>query len=624
MWFSVFNRRQFLKGVLATAGMGLLSNISLAQNPVGEKLHGLSAFGNLKYPADFPRFDDASTSAPKGGTFAFMPSNWAFNQNIQTFNTLNTFVLKGDAPPRMELCYDSLMTGSPDEPDSLYCALAASVEISADRNRYVFVLRPQARFHDGSRVTAADVAFSYNILREQGHPALTQALRDVTQANALSDDTFELVFNGEQSDRAILSSVGLPILSAAYHAENPIDASTLTPPLSSGPWRVKRLEAGKYIEYERVLDYWAKDLPFAVGFNHFDVLRIEFFRDRVAPFEAFKKGDIFWREEFTSKTWATEYNFPAVEDGRVIKREFSSELVPTMQGWAINSRRAKFSDPRTREAIGLCFDFEWTNKNQFYGAYQRSASVFETSEFKAAGLPAADEIALLEPYRDQLPEEVFAEAVLPYVSDGSGSDRRALRRATVLLKEAGWTRQDGRLVNGDGEPLSIEFLIRSPTFERVLGNFVENLKKIGADPSIRLVDPSQFQARLDEYDFDVVGIAARFGASPTAESLRFFFHSESADINGTRNFPAIKSPVLDGLLERMKSVSSREELGTILRAMDRVLRPMHLWIPNWHAANHRVAYWDMFGFREPKPDYSFSPESTWWYDEEKAKAIGKA
>ncbi|MEM8650611.1 MAG: extracellular solute-binding protein [Pseudomonadota bacterium] len=624
MHLSPFTRRKFLCSSAAAAFASLVPNVSLAQNPVREKLHGLSAFGTLKYPPDYQNFDDAVLDAPQGGTLAFTPSNWAFNQNISTFNTLNSFVLRGEAPPRMELCYDSLMVGSPDEPDSLYCALASSVEISDDRNTYRFELRPEARFHDGSPVTADDVAFSYTILKEKGHPSIAQILRDMKEAVSVDPSIFELRFNGEQSDRAILSSVGVPILSKKFHENNPIDASTLDMPLASGGWRVSRLDAGKFIEYEKVQDYWAKDMPFSVGFGHFDKLRIEFFRDRVAPFEAFKKGDITWREEFTSKVWATEYDFPAVRDGRVKKGEFSSELTPSMQGWAVNSRRAKFADPRTREAIALCFDFEWTNKNLFYGAYTRSASIFEKSVFKASGKPEAAELKLLEPFRGQVSDEVFGDAIEPFVTNGSGSDRKALRKALGLLKAAGWERKDGKLTNKDGEMLTLEFLIRAPVFERILGNYVENLKKIGIEPSIRLVDPSQFQARLDDFDFDIVGMAAGFGASPTAESLRFFLHSESADQKGSRNFPGIKSPAIDALIEEMKTVSSREELTVILRSIDRVLRPLHLWIPNWYAANHRVAYWDMFGWKDPKPDYSFAPEALWWFDEEKAKKIGKA
>jgi len=598
MWFSAFTRRNFLSHSAAVAFASLVPNISMAKNPTEQKLHGLSAFGDLKYPSNYTQFDDAVIDAPKGGTLAFSPSSWAFNQNVQTFDTLNSFVQRGIAPPRMELCYDTLMVGSPDEPDSLYCALSSSVEISDDRNTYRFIIRPEARFHDGSKVTAEDVSFSYMILKEEGHASLVQTLRDLDAAAVVADDIVELRFNGKHS--------------------------TFEVPLSSGGWRISRLDGGKFVEYERVKDYWAKDMPFAVGFGHFDKLRIDFFRDRIAPFEAFKKGEITWREEFTSKVWATEYNFPAVEDGRVKQAEFPSELTPSMQGWALNSRKSKFKDQRTREAIGLCFDFEWANKNLFYGAYQRSSSIFEKSEFKALGKPSPEEMKLLEPYKDELPEMVFGEALEPNETNGSGNDRKALRKALSLLKDAGWTRADGGLVNGEGEVLEVEFLIRSPVFERILGNYRENLEKVGIKTSIRLVDSAQFQSRLNSFDFDIVGVASSFSASPTAESLRFFLHSDSASQNGSRNYPGIESPVIDALIERMNSVSTREELAIILSSIDRVLRSMHLWIPNWYAANHRVAHWDMFGWKDPKPDYSFAPEALWWFDEEKAKAIGKA
>ena len=624
MNFSAFTRRQFLCASSAAAFSSLVPNISLASNKTGIKLHGISAFGDLKYPPDYKHFDDANPEAPKGGKFIFQPSNWGYNQNVQTFNTLNTFVLRGDAPPRMEMCYDSLMGGSPDEPSSLYCTLSSSIEISEDYNTFTFELRPEARFHDGSSVTAEDVAFSFNILKDKGHPSFSQTLGEMISATALDDQTFELKFSGKQSDRAILSAVGVPILSKAYHQDHPIDASTLKAPLSSGQWRVSDLEAGRFMEYERVTDYWAKDMPFAIGFSHFDTLRIEFYRDRVAPFEAFKKGDILWRQEFTSKTWATQYNFPAIKDGKVKQKAFPSEKQAIMQAWAVNSRRSKFSDVRTREAIGLCFDFEWTNKNQFYGLYQRSESVFENSEFKAEGLPGADELALLEPYRAELPESVFGEAQIPPVTNGSGNNRAQLRQASRLLKEAGWKKDGKYLVNDEGERLSAEFLIRAPVFERVLSNFIQNLKRVGIAASIKLVDGAQYQSRLETFDFDITMFAARHSANPTAEALDLFFGSDNADLEGGRNYPAIRSKVLDGLVKEATNVENRKELVTVLRCIDRVLRPMHLWIPTWNSANHLVAYWDMFGFKEPKPDYAFSPETLWWYDEEKAKAIGKA
>ncbi len=619
-------RRQFIGGLAGVGVVGLLGvRPSLAANPTGVKLHGLSSFGDLKYAPDYKQFDFASPGAPKGGTFVFTPSYWFYNQNTQTFNTLNTFVLRGEAPPRMELCYDSLMVWAIDEPDALYCAVARSVEISPDRNTYRFELRKEARFNDGTPITAADVAFSYNIIQEKGHPQLSQDLRDLDEAVAVDPHTFELRFNGRQSDRAILAIAHtVPILSASHFADREFDASTLDPVLGSGPWKVGRFSAGKFVEYERAKDYWARQMPFAIGLNHFDTIRIDFFRDRVAPFEAFKKGEILWRQEFTSKVWATEYNFPAAEDGRVVKREFPDELRPSMQAWAVNTRRAKFADPRTRQAIGLCFDFEWTNRNLFYGAYARSQSLFETSDFKAEGRPSADELALLEPFRSELPAAVFGPAISQPVSDGSGSDRSLLRQAVDLLSDAGWRREDGRLVNDAGDKLTIEFLIRAPVFERILGKYVENMRQVGIEATIRLVDPSQFQARLDEYDFDMMGIAFSFAASPTAESMRQFFHSDAAARPGAYNYPGATIPAVDALIDELAKVTSREQLVTAMRAIDRVMRAHHVWIPNWFSASHRIAIWDMFGWKEPKPDYHFPVEQLWWYDEDKARAIGKA
>jgi len=524
------DRRHFsaLAGGAMVAGVtGLWPEISLADNKTGIALHGLSAFGELKYPADFQHFDYINPKAPKGGTFNFSVSNWRYNQNAQTFNTLNTFVLKGEAPPRMELCFDSLMTDTLtmaiDEPDSVYGQVAETVMISEDRNTYQFILRPKAKFHDGSPITATDVAFSYELLRDEGHPDLALDLKNLTEAVAIDKETVELRFNGKQTDRTILTLVSYPIFSKTYYTAHKFDKSTMDVPLSSGPYKVGKLSAGNFIEYERVTDYWARDMPFAIGLNNFDRLRIEFYRDRQAAFEAFKKGKIHWREEFTSKVWATEYNFPALIEKKVIKRHFSDELRPTLQGWAVNTRRGKFGDVRTRRAIGLCFDYEWTNAQLFYGAYTRSQSLFETSDFKAIGLPSPGELALLNPLRKQLPREVFGEAVSQPVTDGSGNARGNLRKADRLLRKAGWQRKEGRLVDKNGSPFTLEFLIRSPTFERILGRFVSNLKAIGIDATIRLVDPAQYQARLEAFDFDLTGIAYSLSATPTGENMKQFF-----------------------------------------------------------------------------------------------------
>jgi microcin C transport system substrate-binding protein len=625
MMLTPFTRRAFIKCAVGSAfALPVATRISLAANPVETELHGLSSFGVLKYPPGFDHFEFAAPDAPQGGTFAFSPSNWAFNQNVQTFNTLNSFVLRGEAPPRMEYCFDSLMAWAWDESDALYCALARSVSISTDRNRYRFRLRDEAYFHDGSPITANDVAFSFNLLKEKGHPQLALDMVNMERAQALDDYTVDIIFNGKQSDRAILSiAAGTPIFSQHYYQSHDFEDSTLQPPLSSGPWRVGQFDTGRYIEYERNRDYWGRDLNFSRGLDHFDRLRIDVFRDRQAAFEAFKKGLVTWREEFTAKVWATEYDFPAVLNGKVRQVYFDSEKNPSMQGWAVNTRKAKFADSRTRQAIGILFDFEWTNRNLFHDAYKRTHSFFENSDFAATGKPSAAELELLEPLSIRLNDAVFDEAIMQNTTTGTGRDRNILREANRLLSEAGWKRDDGRLINDSGEILDIEFLIRSPTFERILGPYTENLRALGIDATIRLVDASQFQSRLETFDFDMVGLAFSFEANPTGEAMRRYFHSDFANRNGAENYPGIADPAIDTLVEHVRTVQTREELIVALRALDRVLRAGYYWIPNWHSPRHRVAMWDMFGWKEPKPDYAFVVERMWWYDEAKAAAISK-
>ena len=617
-------RRGF--GGLVAAGLVTAlwpAGTSLAGNPAGEKLHGLSPFGELKYPPDWKHFDWVRVDAPKGGTFNFAPNNWFFNQNVQTFDTLNTFVLKGSAPPRMERCFDALMVAAVDTPGEVYVQLAEWVEIAPDRNTFTFRLKETPRFHDGSPVTAEDVAFSYGLLKEEGHPSLVLPMRDLEEVVATDDRTVQMRFNGRQSDRAILALATYPVFSKAFYAGEggrSFDDTTMDMPMASGPWRVARTNPGTFIEYERVADYWGREEPWAVGLENFDTWRIEFFRDRTAAFEAFKKGKVRYREEFTSKRWATEYDFPAVKDGRVVLKLFDAELRPSMQAWAVNARRPQFKDALTRQAIAHAFDFEWTNKTFFFDAYTRSDSLFEKSDFKAQGMPDESELKLLEPLRGKIPDEAFGEPDLQPRSDGSGRDRKLLREAARLFKEAGWERRGRQLVR-DGQPLRIEFLIRAPVFERILNGYVNNLRTLGADASIRLVDASQYQRRLDERDFDVTGMAFSFDATPTEEGMRTFFGSESAERPGSRNYPPVANEGVDALIDRLSDVTTREELNVTMRALDRVLRSLHAWLPNWYSPNHRVAYWDMFGYPEPKPDYAFPVESYWYFDEEKAKRI---
>ncbi|MGH6763246.1 MAG: extracellular solute-binding protein [Phyllobacterium sp.] len=624
MRIGYFNRRRFLKTAGALGLSALLPRLSQAEVPTETPLHGLSAFGDLKYPAGFNHFDYASPNAPKGGTFNFSPGYWVLNQNTQTFNTLNSFGSKGDAPPRMELCFDSLMATALDEPDAIYGLIAESVTVSADRNSFLFRLRPEARFHDGSPITADDVAFTYRLLKEKGHPDFRLPLSDLADTRVEGGGLVRLVFTGDQSAQAILNISTMPILSRAWYSAREFDTSTLEPPLGSGAYRVGRLSAGNFIEYDRVEDYWARDLGVQRGLNHFDHIRIEFFRDRQPNFEAFKKGEIHWRGEFTSKTWATEYNFPAIQQGKVIKREFPRERRPTMQAWALNQRKERFRDPRVREAIAYCFDFPWTNKNIFYDGYEKSHSLFEGSDFKAEGLPSSEELALMEPFRDQLPPEIFGEPVMQPLSDGSGRDRKNLRHASELLKAAGFNLKNGRFVDGKGATLDVEFLIQAEVFTRSSNPFIENLRAIGINASLRLIDPAQYQARLQSFYFDMMGMALSFSATPTRESLELVFSSRSAETPGTRNFPGTSDAVLDALIAKAGEVASRDELRNVIRVLDRVLRQRRDWIPTWFLANHRVAYWDMFGFKEPKPDYGFPVETLWWFDKERARAIGKA
>ena len=641
---TALSRRKFLALAGAAAAAPLLSGRGFAALPTGTPLHGLSAFGELKYKAGFTRFDYASLDAPQGGTFNFQPPNWQWNQNTDTFNTLNCFVPNGDAPPRMEMCFDSLMTSALDEPDSIYGLLAETVTILPDRQGYEFRLRPEARFHDGSPLTADDVAYTYTLFKEKAHAHLRLALGTLKEATAVDDQTVRLVFTGDQSDRTVLDVSGFPIVSKAFFEANPFDGSQLSAPLGSGRYKVGRLSAGRFIEYERVPDYWGRELAVNRGLGHFDRIRIEFYRDRQAAFEAFKRGNIHYRQEFTSRTWATGYDFPALAEGKVVKREFPREKSATMQAWALNTRRFQFSDARVREAIGLCFDFEWTGRNLFYDAYRRSQSLFDSSEFVAEGMPSAEELALLEPLRDRLPGEAFGEAVMQPVSDGSGRDRKLLRRAVDLLAEAGWTKPpepgffDGLLssvglgaaprdprfvVNEKGQRLMLEILVNDEVFIRVDSPFVENMRAVGIDASIRLVDAAQYSARQAEFDFDMISMAANWGATPTYESLSRVFHSNSANISGARTLPGIADPALDELLTHVARAQSRDELIIAMRAVDRVLRARRDWIPNWNSANHRAAFWDMYGFKEPKPDYGFPVETLWWFDEEKARAIGK-
>ncbi len=615
------NRRTVLKIAAATAIVSGLGRRAFASDTTGR--HGLSVFGDLKYPPGFAHFDYVDPDAPKGGKLVRTAADWAYNQGPLTFNTLNGFVLKGDAPPRIELVFDSLMVRALDEPDAVYGLLAESVDIADDGTLHRFRLRAEARFHDGTPVTADDVAFSLNLLKEKGHPTIGQTIRDMRVAEAEDDRTALIRFAPGRARDLPLIVADLPIFPKAYWAGRDFEAATLEPPLGSGPYRIGRFDVGRFIEYERVPDYWARDLPVKRGHHNFDVVRIEFYRDSDVSFEAFKKGGLNFREEFSSKTWSTGYDFPAFADGRVKRTSFPDDRPSGAQGFFLNVRRPKLADPKVREALIHAFDFEWSNATLFYGLYSRTRSFFDNSEMMAEGPPSADELALLEPFRDRLPAEVFGAPFLPPVSDGSGQDRTLLREADRLLREAGYAVSGGVRRDATGAPFTLEFLSDSPLFERIVQPYGRNLKLLGIDSSFRRVDSAQYQSRLKDFDFDVT--TRRFAMAPTpGEGIRQYWGSAAADQPGSPNMSGIKDPVVDALIDRVIAAPSREDLVVATRALDRVLRAGRYWVPQWYKASHAVAHWDMFGWPAQKPRYDFPVETTWWYDGEKAARIGKA
>ncbi|WP_336485422.1 extracellular solute-binding protein [Methylobacterium nigriterrae] len=614
------SRRDLVLGAGALAGAACLP-VRGAAEPA-RSAHGLSSFGELKYPADFPNFDYVNPAAPKGGRYSAQLSGTFGNQSLNTFNTLNVYVLRGEGAAGMNLTFDSLMVRALDEPDALYGLLARAVEVSEDGLAYTFRLRPQARFHDGTRLTARDVAVSLKLLREKGHPEIAQVIRDMTDALAPDDETVIVSFAPGRSRDLPLVVATLPVFSADYYAGRDFEASTLEPPLGSGPYQVGRLDVGRFIELERVRDYWAADLPVNVGQHNFDAIRYEYFRDRQVAFEAFKSGAFTFREEFTARVWATGYDFPAVAEGRVVRRTIPDATPSGTQGWWINTRREAFRDARVREAIGLCFDFEWTNRNLMYGAYARTASFFENSDLKATGAPSPEELALLDPLRADLPAEVFGPAWMPAVSDGSGQDRAMLSRAVALLREAGCTREGGTVRLPGGRPLEIEFLDTDPALEPHTHPFIRNLGLIGIKGTIRQIDPAQYQSRLKDFDFDLTSRRFTSGLTPGPE-LREAYGARAAGTQGSNNLAGIASPAVDTLLDRVANARSRSELVTACRALDRCLRAGRYWVPMWYSGSHRLALWDVYGRPAQGPRYGLGVPNVWWFEADRARNIGR-
>ncbi len=620
----LLTRRKLINNALvATGSVMCVPNIVAISGEGDTESHGLSTFGDLALPENFQHFAYVNPSAPKGGTLTLQLRNTQGNQNFDTFDTFNVYSFKGDGAAGMEATFDSLMTGASDEPDALYGLLARKVQISANHLIYRFFLRENACFHDGSRVLAQDAAFSFMVLKTRGHPLYRALLAKLQSAEAEADDVVKVTFAPERSRDIHLLVAGLPVFSQKWWRGRDFEASTLEAPLGSGAYKLTRYEQGRFVEFSRVTDYWARDLPVNRGLNNFDRLRYEYYRERQVAFEAFKSGKINYNEEYTARFWATSYDFPAVRQGSVKREELVSGAPTPVQAWYFNTRRPKFADVRIRQAIGLCFDFEWTNKNIMFSAYKRTSSYFENTPMAAKDFHADEELALLEPFRGRLPSSVFEQVQSPPVSDGSGSDRSLLRKADELLQAAGCRRENGWLLLPDGKPFDIEFLDYSAALQPHTEPFQTNLKRLGITSQSRIVDAAQFKNRLDSFEFDMV-TRAMGGSFTPGDELRNLYSSAAATTPGSHNITGLADPVIDALIEKIAVARSRAELNVVCRALDRILRASHLWVPMWNKNKSLIAYWDMFSRPEQSPKFATGAPGTWWYDAEKARRIGKA
>ncbi|MBO6947933.1 MAG: ABC transporter substrate-binding protein [Rhodospirillales bacterium] len=604
--------RSLLRAMTVAVGIFALAP-AYADDPKPQ--HGIAMHGDLKYGPDFQQYEYVNPNAPKGGQIRLGA--------IGGFDSLNPFIVKGNAAGGASFVYDTLLTSSADEAFSEYGLLAETVRTPEDRSWVEFKLRDEARWHDGKPITADDVIYSFNILVEKGAPFFRFYYGSVERAVKIGPKTVRFDFKPGENRELPLILGQLTVLPKHYWETREFDATTLEPPLGSGPYRVKSVEANRNIVLERVKDYWGKDLPVNIGINNFDVIEFEYYRDAQVAIEAFTGGRFDFRRENSSKAWATAYDVPAVKKGLIKLEEFDHDRPAGMQGFAFNMRRDLFKDPKVREALAYAFDFEWSNKNLFYGQYKRTRSYFENSELAATGLPSEAELKLLEPYRGQIPDEVFTKEYNPPKSDGSGNIRSNLRTGSKLLRDAGWVIKDGVRVNEKtGKKLEFEVLLVSPLFERIVLPFAKNLEKLGVTARVRTVETAQYQRRTDTFDYDMIVGSWGQSLSPGNEQ-RDFWSTDAAGREGSRNATGIKSKVVDELIEKLIAAPDREALITACRALDRVLQWQHLVIPHFHAGYDRIAYWDKFG--QPKVTPTRGTQFlTWWVVPDKAEAISNA
>ncbi|HSK38562.1 MAG TPA: extracellular solute-binding protein [Arenibaculum sp.] len=598
-----------LAGLAAAPGpAGAATGAAMADEPATRRLHAVAEFASPRYPADFRHFDYVDPDAPKGGGIVLAEPG--------TFDSLNPIPLRGTWPRSIGLAYDTLFTASEDEIGVSYGLAASEVEVPDDLSWAIFHLRPQARWHDGEPITAADFVFAWNAIQDHGRPFLKSFLERVESVEALDDHRLRATFStkGEIKPLAQLATTLSPEPEHWWtQPGRDIAATTLAPPLTSGPYRIAAVDPGRSVTYERVADYWGRDLPVNVGQHNFDTIRYDFYRDDDVMFEAFRGGAYDLREENRAQRWVTGYDAAiAEEEGRLKREALPNERPIGAQGIRFNTRRPRFADPRVRQALTQLYDFEWIRRNLLYGQYERVESNFPNSDFGARGLPDERELALLEPWRGRIPDEVFTTAYHPPAPDGSGKDRRAMREALRLFEAAGWTLDGGRLVNAAGERFRIEFLENSPAMVRVLQPYVTQLRQVGIQADIRVVDSAQYQVRTDEFDFDAVMVFFNFFPPPGTE-LRSYFGSQAAATKGSANYAGIDDPAVDQLTEAVIAAPDAGTLIAATRALDRVLLWGHYMVPQWYNGETWIAYWDKFGRPETKPRYSTGFPSTWWH-----------
>ena len=603
----------------AITSMGLaLSAPALALTGTDGPAHGMAMHGDTKYGPAFTHFDYVNPGAPKGGE--------DIRRTVGTFDSLNPFIIQGNPAAGVGLIYDTLTTSSADEPFTQYCLLCLTIEVPADRSWVEYELRDDAFWHDDMPVTPADVIFSFNALREKGAPFYRFYYRDVAKVEQTGPRKVKFSFGEAQNPELALILGQLTVLPAHYWASRDISKPTLESPLGSGPYRIADVKTGRSISVERVPEYWGRNHPVRIGRNNIDTLRFEYFRDPGVSRIALISGDIDRMSENSSKAWATEYtDTKPLRDKMLVQREFPHQRTAPIQGFVFNLRKPIFQDPRVREAVSLAFDFEWSNKNLFYGAYARTDSFFDNSDLGSRGLlkdAGAGEREILEQFRGKLPEALFTSAYAPPATDGSGPRgiRGNLRRAAKLLEDAGWVIKDGRRVNAEsGASFDFEILLGSQTFERVALPFARNLDRLGITANVMVVDASQYRQRTDGFDYDMITGGWGQSESPGNEQLDYW-SSQAATRNGSRNQIGIADPAIDELIELVITAPDRESLVQRTRALDRALVWGHYVIPQWHITKDRVVYWDRYGIPEITPRSGVQTDA-WWIDPAKDAVV---